>query len=190
MMAIRYGAARGAYSNEAGTGSVPILHATARSDDPARQSLVAMLGVFIDTLVVCTITALVILTSGEWTSGLTSTALTSASFQKAVPIGSWMVLGASLLFGYSTLITWCFYGEQCASFAIGQRAAKPYRWLFCLAILLGAASTAENIWCFGDLLNGLTVLINLVGMVFLGRHLGPPGLTSRLPRDTAPPRTT
>lgn len=171
LMALRYGAARGAYSNEAGTGSVPIMHATARCDDPRQQSLIAMLGVFIDTLVICTITALVILTAGKWTGGLNSTALASESFMTGLGFGDWIVLGASLLFGYSTLITWCFYGEQCAAFVFGDSVKRWYKWLFCLAILIGAASTAEKIWCFGDLLNGLTVLINLVGVVALSRLL-------------------
>lgn len=166
-MALRYGAARGAYSNEAGTGSVAIMHATARSGDAVRQSLIAMLGVFIDTLIVCSLTAFVILLSGYWTHDLNSTALAAESFQFGLPFGNWIVLGSSLLFGYSTLITWCFYGEQCAAFMFGDRVKRVYKWLFCLAILLGANPNAENIWSLGDLLNGLTVLINLVGIVAL-----------------------
>ena len=167
MMALRYGAARGAYSNEAGTGSVAIMHATARSDDPVRQSLIAMMGVFIDTLVVCTITALVILTADAWKSGLNSTALAAESFGSVLSYGHGLVLVASLLFGYSTLITWCFYGEQCAAYLLGDRVKRGYRWLFCLAILGGATSDAERVWSAGDLLNGLTVIINLVGMLAL-----------------------
>ncbi len=169
MMALRYGAARGAYSNEAGTGSVAIMHATAKSDDPVRQSLIAMMGVFIDTLVVCTITALVILTAKLWTGGLNSTALASVSFSSALPFGHWIVLGSSLLFGYSTLITWSFYGEQCAAFMFGDKTKRVYRWLFCLAILAGATRDVENVWSMGDFLNGLTVIINLVGIVALSR---------------------
>ncbi len=167
MMALRYGAARGAYSNEAGTGSVAIMHATAQSKSAVTQSLISMLGVFIDTIIICTITALVILTSGIWTNGLNSTALASESFQTGLPFGNWIVLGSSLLFGYSTLIAWSFYGEQCAAFIFGNRAKMYYRWLFCFAILIGANSNAENIWSMGDLLNGVTVLINLIGIVAL-----------------------
>ncbi len=167
MMALRYGAARGAYSNEAGTGSVSIMHATAQSKSAVNQSLISMLGVFIDTIIVCTFTALVILSSGLWTSGLNSTALVAESFQSALPFGNWIVLGSSLLFGYSTLIAWCFYGEQCAAFMFGNKAKIIYKWLFCFAILIGATSNAENIWSWGDLLNGITVLINLVGIVAL-----------------------
>ena len=167
MMALRYGAARGAYSNEAGTGSVAILHATAQSDSPVRQSLIAMLGVFIDTIIVCSITAFVILLFNQWTTDLNSTALASRSFGLGIPFGNWIVLGSSLLFGYSTLIVWCFYGEQCAAFIFGDRAKVIYRWLFCCSILIGAVSSAENIWSWGDLLNGITVIINLIGIVAL-----------------------
>ena len=167
LMALRYGAARGAYSNEAGTGSVAIMHATAKTDDPVRQSLIAMIGVFIDTIVVCTITALVILTADVWTGGLNSTALASSSFSSTLTYGNWIVLGASLLFGYSTLITWCFYGEQSAAYLFGDKIKKIYRWLFCIAVLVGATPNAENIWSMGDLLNGVTVIINLIGIVAL-----------------------
>jgi AGCS family alanine or glycine:cation symporter len=167
MMALRYGAARGAYSNEAGTGSVAILHATAQSDSPVRQSLIAMLGVFIDTIIICSITALVVVLFGHWTSHLNSTALVSVSFKQGIPFGNWIVLGASLLFGYSTLIVWCFYGEQCAAFLFGDKVKIFYRWLFCFSILIGANSNPENIWSWGDLLNGLTVIINLIGILAL-----------------------
>lgn len=166
LMALRYGAARGAYSNEAGTGSVAIMHATARNNDPKSQSLIAMMGVFIDTII-CTITALVILSAGIWTGNLNSTALTSVSFSTAFSHGHWIVMVASLLFGYSTLITWCFYGEQSAVFLFGDRIKKSYRWLFCLAILVGATPDAEKIWSMGDLFNGMTVIINLIGIVAL-----------------------
>jgi alanine or glycine:cation symporter, AGCS family len=167
MMALRYGAARGAYSNEAGTGSAAILYATAQSDNPKKQALVAMLGVFIDTIVVCSLTAFIILLSGLWTQDLNSTALVSESFQSNLSIGSWIVLLASLLFGYSTLITWCFYGEQSAAFIFGDKIKIPYRWLFCLSIFIGANSNPENIWSWGDLLNAITVIINLIGILAL-----------------------
>ena len=167
LMAIRYGAARGAYSNEAGTGSVSILHATAQTDNPVRQSLISMMGVFIDTIIICTLTALVILISGFWTADLNSTALTAQSFADSIPSGNFMVLAASLLFGYSTLITWCFYGEQCAAYIFGDNIKKIYRWLFCITIMLGAVNDAEKIWSLGDLLNGITVIINLIGIAAL-----------------------
>ena len=167
LMALRYGAARGAYSNEAGTGSVAIIHATAQSDSPVKQSLISMMGVFIDTIIVCSITALAILTTGIWTDGLNSTALVSQSFAGTFIHGNWIVLTSSLLFGYSTLITWSFYGEQCAAFILGDQIKKYYRWLFSFAILIGALGSPENIWSMGDLLNGITVIINLIGILAL-----------------------
>jgi len=167
LMALRYGAARGAYSNEAGTGSVAIIHATAQSDSPVKQSLISMMGVFIDTIIVCSITALAILTTGIWTDGLNSTALVSQSFAGTFIHGNWIVLTSSLLFGYSTLITWSFYGEQCAAFIMGNKVKKYYRWLFSFAILIGALGSPENIWSMGDLLNGITVIINLIGILAL-----------------------
>lgn len=166
-MALRYGAARGAYSNEAGTGSVAIIHATAQSDSPVKQSLIAMMGVFIDTIIVCSITALAILTTGIWTDGLNSTALVSQSFAGTFSHGNWIVLTSSLLFGYSTLITWSFYGEQCAAFILGDNIKIYYRWVFSFAILIGSFGSPENIWSMGDLLNGITVIINLIGILAL-----------------------
>lgn len=167
--AFRFGMARGVYSNEAGTGSVPIAHASAKTKDPVRQGLIAMLGVFLDTLVVCSATGLVLLVTGAWTSGLDSTALTAEAFTTGLGgIGGPVVLVASLLFGLSTLIAWAFYGEQCAAYLFGPRARKPYRLLYCLAILGGAAAGARVIWAWGDLLNGLVAVPNLVALVLLG----------------------
>ncbi|MEX2582729.1 MAG: sodium:alanine symporter family protein [Gemmatimonadota bacterium] len=167
--AFRFGVARGVYSNEAGTGSVPIAHASARTDDPVRQGLIAMLGVFLDTLVVCTATGLVLLVTGVWTSGLDSTALTAQAFSSGLGAGGGpIVLVASLLFGLSTLIAWAFYGEQCAAYLFGPRARKPYRILFCFAILGGAAASTRVIWAWGDLLNALVAIPNLVALVLLG----------------------
>ncbi|MFW6197810.1 MAG: alanine/glycine:cation symporter family protein [Myxococcota bacterium] len=170
--AFRFGVARGVYSNEAGTGSVPIAHASARTKDPVRQGSISMLGVFIDTLVVCTATGLVLLVTGAWTSDLDSTALTAASFSSGLgAAGGPIVLVASLLFGISTLIAWAFYGEQCAAYLFGPAARKPYRVLYCLAILGGAAATAQVIWAWGDLLNALVAIPNLVALVLLGREV-------------------
>lgn len=170
--AFRFGVARGVYSNEAGTGSVPIAHASARTKDPVRQGSISMLGVFIDTLVVCTATGLVLLVTGAWTSGLDSTALTAEAFSGGLGVaGGPIVLVASLLFGLSTLIAWAFYGEQCAAYLFGPRARKPYRVLYCVAILGGAAAGAQVIWAWGDLLNALVAIPNLIALVLLGREV-------------------
>ena len=167
--AFRFGVARGVYSNEAGTGSVPIAHASARTTDPARQGGIAMLGVFLDTLVVSSATGLALLVTGVWTEGLDSTALTSSAFSSALgPAGGGLVLAASLLFGLTTLLTWAFYGEQCAAYLLGPRARLPYRVLYCLAILGGAAAGARAIWAWADLLNGVMAIPNLLALVALG----------------------
>lgn len=166
--AFRFGVARGVYSNEAGTGSVPIAHASARTDNPVTQGRIAMLGVFLDTLVVSTATGLALLVSGVWQSGADSTILTAQAFTAGIgKFGGPVVLAASLLFGLSTLITWAFYGEQCAAYLMGPRARKPYRLLYCVAILGGALAGARTIWAWGDLLNGLMAIPNLLALLVL-----------------------
>ena len=166
IMAVRYGVARGFYSNEAGTGSSPIMFSTAKCDNPVKQSLIGMFAVFIDTIV-ATLTAFIILITGVWTSGETSTALTTTAF--SVPFGSYgsyIVFLASFLFGYSTLIAWCFYGEQCFVYLWGPGMRKIFRWAFCLLIIFGFME-AELLWSFADLLNALTVMINVTAVFFL-----------------------
>ena len=166
--AFRFGVARGVYSNEAGTGSVPIAHASARTGDPVTQGKVAMLGVFLDTLVVSSATGLVLIASGVWSSGLESTAVTASAFAAGLGgAGGTIVLAASLLFGLSTLISWAFYGEQCAAYLWGPAARRPYRVLYCVAILGGSLAGARAIWAWGDLLNGIMAIPNLVALLAL-----------------------
>jgi AGCS family alanine or glycine:cation symporter len=166
LMAVRYGVARGFYSNEAGTGSSPIMFSTAKCDNPVKQSLIGMFGVFIDTFV-ATLTAFIILISGVWASGETSTALTTAAFSVPFGIsGSYIVFLASFLFGYSTLIAWCFYGEQCFVYIWGPRMRKIFRWGFCTFIIFGFIE-AELLWSFADLLNASIVIINVIAVFFL-----------------------
>jgi AGCS family alanine or glycine:cation symporter len=170
--AFRFGIARGVYSNEAGTGSVPIAHASARSSSPAAQGRIAMLGVFIDTLVVSTATGLALIASGVWTSGADSTVLTAQAFAAGLgQLGGPTVLLASFLFGLSTLFTWAFYGEQCASYLLGPNIRIPYRIVYCAAILGGALAGAQAIWAWADLLNGLMAIPNLIGLVVLGSKI-------------------
>ncbi len=170
--AFRFGIARGVYSNEAGTGSVPIAHASARSSSPAAQGRIAMLGVFVDTLVVSSATGLALIASGVWTSGADSTVLTAQAFGAGLgQLGGPTVLLASVLFGLSTLFTWAFYGEQCASFLLGPRIRIPYRVLYCVAILGGALAGAQAIWAWADLLNGLMAIPNLIGLVVLATRV-------------------
>lgn len=170
IMTIRFGVARGFYSNEAGTGSSAIMFSTAKCDNPVKQSLIGMFGVFIDTIV-GTLTAFIIVICGVWSSGDTSTALTTAAFR--VPFGlygSYIVVIASFLFGYSTLIAWCFYGEQCFAYIWGARIKKLYRWAFCAAIIFGCME-AELIWSFADLLNASIVIINVIALFLLIKHV-------------------
>ncbi len=170
--AFRFGVARGVYSNEAGTGSVPIAHASARTSDPIRQGKLAMLGVFLDTLVVSSATGLVLVSSGAWTSELDSTALMARAFsQELGPLGAFVVLIAAILFGVSTLITWALYGEQSAVYLWGPSARRTYRAFYCVAILGGALGEAQVIWAWGDFFNGVMAIPNLLALLALGGEL-------------------
>ncbi|MFQ6070450.1 MAG: alanine/glycine:cation symporter family protein [Candidatus Aminicenantales bacterium] len=165
--AIRYGLARGAYSNEAGTGTAAVFHATARTSEPVRQGLIASLDVFVDTLVICTLTALTVLVTGVWTEG-TSTGMTAAAFNAALPgIGGFIVAASSFLFGYSSLIAVPYYGEISFSYLFGPWIKKPYRWAFCAVIFTGAVLEVEVAWSIGDVFNGMMALTNLIGLIGL-----------------------
>jgi len=176
-MAIRYGVARGVFSNEAGLGSAPIAHAAARTSSPVRQGLVAMTGVFFDTIVICTMTALVILTSGVWNSGESSSALTALAFQSALPQGGIIVTLALAVFAYSTMIGWAYYGEQCIEYVFGLSARVPYRYLFCAVIAWGAMQKIAFVWDFSDTMNGAMAIPNLLGLIGLS------GVVVSLTRD-------
>jgi AGCS family alanine or glycine:cation symporter len=166
--AIRYGVARGVFSNESGLGSAPIAAAAARTKDPVTQALVSMTQTFIDTLVVCSMTALVILTATPWTQGVGAAQLTSLSFAETLgPSGEIIVAISTALFAYSTLLGWSYYGEKAVEYLLGLRAIAWYRWLFCGAIFIGAISQLEAVWAFADILNGLMALPNLVALLAL-----------------------
>ena len=166
--AIRFGVARGIFSNEAGLGSAPIAHAAAQTKDPVRQGLIAMLGTFIDTLVICTITGLVIVTTGVWTSGESGAALTSAAFSASLPVvGEYIVPFALAIFAFTTILGWSFYGERCAEFLFGIKAIKPYRVLWVLAIPMGAMVSLDFIWLLADTLNAMMAIPNLVALALL-----------------------
>ncbi|MFC1477486.1 alanine/glycine:cation symporter family protein [candidate division KSB1 bacterium] len=167
MLAIRFGVARGFYSNEAGTGSSPIMYCTAKTDNIYYQSLIGMFGVFIDT-VVSTFTCLTILLTAGWIeTGEKGIGLTTYAFDGVFPgYGGYIVLFASFLFGYSTLIAWCFYGEQCFAYIWGPHIRKTFRWAFSIVILVGFYKV-QLIWSWADILNAITVSINLVALVLL-----------------------
>lgn len=165
--AIRFGLARGAYSNEAGSGTAAVFHATAQTSEPVRQGLIASIDVFIDTIVICTLTALTVLVTGVWTEG-TSTGMTAAAFNAAIPkVGGLVVVASSLLFGYSSLIAVIYYGEISFSYLFGQWIKKAYRWVFCIGIFIGAILKVEVAWSIGDIINGMMVFTNLFGILGL-----------------------
>jgi AGCS family alanine or glycine:cation symporter len=169
MVAMRYGLARGIYANEAGYGTAAVAYGTARSQQPVRQGLNAVMEVFIVSGVTSTISALTILVSGVWRSGLTSTAVVAEAFNTALPVaGGWVVAFCALLFGYTTLIGWAYYGEQFLEYVFGGSfLTVPYRWLYCALIVLGATIKVETVWAWGDLMNGLQIFPNLVGVLGL-----------------------
>ncbi|MCG2580143.1 MAG: sodium:alanine symporter family protein [Marinobacter sp.] len=166
--AIRFGVARGIFSNEAGLGSAPIAHAAAQTKNPVTQGMVAMLGTFIDTIIVCSITGLVIITSGAWSSGETGAALTSLAFENGLPgFGNYVVAIALAVFAFTTILGWSFYGERCVEFLFGVKAIVPYRVLWILAIPVGATINLGFIWLLADTLNAMMALPNLIALLFL-----------------------
>jgi AGCS family alanine or glycine:cation symporter len=173
MVAIQYGVARGIFSNEAGLGSAPIAHAAAQTDDPVRQGTIGMLGTFIDTIVICTMTGLVIVLTGAWDSGLTSAALSSHAFDLGLPsYGEWIVTFGLALFAFTTILGWSYYGERCAEYLFGEGVIWPYRVLWILAIPLGALAADTNqsvklLWLAADMLNGLMAIPNLIALLTL-----------------------
>ena len=170
--AMQYGVSRGALSNEAGLGSSPIAHGAAKEDDPDRQGILAMNGVFIDTIIICTISALVILTSGKLATGMTSTELAAAAFESVIPHGHLIVVFSALLFGFSTLLGWSYYGEQCVQYVMGFKVVNFYRYVFVLFVFLGAVIKLELVWSIGTIANACMALPNLIGLIVLSGVVG------------------
>ena len=167
---IAAGVSRGVLSNEAGLGTAPIAHGIAKVNHPSEQGLVGIFEVFIDTIVVCSLTAFVILTSNLWTDPAyqnSSGDLTAAALSTSVPFASLLVALCSFLFGFSTLIGWSYYGEKCVEFIAGSRAVTPYRIVFTLLIMVGAVVSVELVWALGTLLNGFMAFPNLIGILCL-----------------------
>ncbi|MDA9941614.1 sodium:alanine symporter family protein [Luminiphilus sp.] len=165
--AIRFGVARGIFSNEAGLGSAPIAHAAARTNEPVEQGLIAMLGTFIDTLVVCTMTGLVIMLTGVLESGISGASLTALAFGSAIPGGELVVTVGVVLFATTTMIGWSFYGERCVVYLFGTRGIMPFRVLWVLAIPVGAATDLGLIWLIADTLNAFMAIPNLIALLLL-----------------------
>lgn len=168
--AMRFGIARGVFSNESGLGSAPIAAAAARTHDPVKQALVSMTQTFIDTLVVCTMTALVILSAKSWALGVGAGQLTSASFGETLgSTGEIIVALATALFAYSTLIGWNYYGEKAIEYLFGPRSIRIYRIVFIAMVVVGAMMNLEFVWNFSDLMNGMMALPNLIGLLLLSK---------------------
>jgi AGCS family alanine or glycine:cation symporter len=176
MLAVRYGLARGIYANEAGYGTAAVAYGSARSDQPVQQGLNAIVEVYVVSFVTSSISALTILVSGVVASGANSTALVAQAFATVIPFGGVLVAVCALLFGYTTLIGWGYYGEQFLSYLAGPRIVVPYRWIYCALAIAGASTSVELVWAWGDLMNGLQIFPNLIGV------LGLSGVVARMLR--------
>lgn len=164
---IQKGIARGVFSNEAGLGSAPIAHAAATTDHPVRQGLWGVFEVFVDTIVICSMTALAILVSGLWDSGATGAQLTTQAFNESIPGGGYIVAIGIMLFAFSTILGWSYYGERCAEYLFGKKAIMPYRILWIPFVIVGSIGGLNFLWDLADTLNGLMAIPNLIGVVIL-----------------------
>ncbi len=165
--AIRFGIARGLFSNESGLGSAPIVAAAAQTKNAVRQALVSSTGTFWDTVVICAITGLVLVNSGEWTKGLNGAALTKTAFADIPLFGPAILSVALLTFVFSTILGWEYYGERAAEYLFGEKAIKPYRCLWVGAVLVGSVASLPIVWSFADIANAMMAIPNLVSLLFL-----------------------
>ena len=167
--AIRFGVARGIFSNESGLGSAGIAAAAAQTREPVRQALVSMTQTFIDTIVVCSFTGLAILVTGGWREGLNGAALTQYAFSHGLPgqWGGWIVAVCLSMFAFSTMLGWSYYGEKSVEYLLGERFILAYRILFIVAIFFGAIRSLDFVWSLSDVMNGLMALPNLIGLLLL-----------------------
>ena len=166
--AMRYGIARGLFSNEAGLGSAPILAAAAQTSHPVRQGLVSASGVFWDTVVVCALTGLVVVSSGDWTQpDMTKASLCQAAFSQLPGWGTVILTGGLLTFVFSTILGWSYYGEKSVEYLFGLRGVPVYRWLWVLAVFIGGVVPVGALWDFADIMNGLMAVPNLIALLAL-----------------------
>tara|TARA_R110001592_G_scaffold199938_6_gene448677 strand:+ start:47218 stop:48585 length:1368 start_codon:yes stop_codon:yes gene_type:complete len=169
--AMRFGIARGVFSNEAGLGSAPIAHAAAKTSNPVRQGTVAMLGTFIDTIVICSITGLVIMVTGAWQSGENGASMSAHAFNIGLPggWGQYIVSIGLAIFAFTTIIGWSFYGEKCTQFLFGEKSNIPFRILWVLAIPLGTLPIVDlgSLWLVADTLNAMMAIPNLIALLLL-----------------------
>ena len=168
MLAMRSGVARGVFSNESGLGSAPIVAAAAKTKWAAEQGLISMTGTFIDTIVICTLTGLSLVVTGVWCGDLNGAAMTESAFTMAFPaFGSLLLLVGLVLFAFTTILGWNYYGERCVEYLLGVKAILPYRIIFILLIACGPFLKLEEIWVLADIVNGLMAIPNLIALVAL-----------------------
>lgn len=174
---VRYGVARGLFSNESGLGSAPIAAAAAKTNQPAKQALVSMTGTFLDTIVVCSLTGLVLATTQVWTSGATGAALTLQAFSAGLP-GPWgpgIVTLGIVTFAFSTILGWSYYGEKCFEYLFGDQYTRYYRIVWIAFVFIGAVTELKLVWNFSDVMNAMMAVPNLIGLI---------GLSGLLARET------
>lgn len=173
IVAMQKGIARGIFSNEAGLGSAPIAAAAAQTDSPAKQGLVSMLGTFIDTIIICTMTGLSIVITGAWNIGLDGVAVTTKAFQLGLPfppqVGSFILMVCLVFFAFTTILGWDYYSERCLEYLVGgnQKIVKVYRWLYIFCVLIGPFMTVSAVWTIADIFNGMMAIPNLVAIIAL-----------------------
>ncbi len=167
MLALRMGVSRGIFSNESGLGSAPIAHAAAATNSPVRQGTIAMLGTFIDTLIICTMTGLVLIVTDVWNSDLQGAAMTLQVFDSSLPFGGDILSLCIALFAFTTMLGWSYYGERCAQFLLGPRVVLPFRVLWVVGIFLGTQMSLGLVWKMSDALNGMMAIPNLIALLLL-----------------------
>ncbi|MBN1633063.1 MAG: sodium:alanine symporter family protein [Ignavibacteria bacterium] len=165
--AVRYGIARGLFSNESGLGSAPIVAASAQTRNPVRQALVSSSGTFWDTVVVCALTGLVLVNSGDWQHGVSGALLTKEAFSEFHIIGPILLSIALFTFVFSTILGWSFYGEKAVEYLFGEKSVKPYRMLWIIAIMIGSVASLPAVWHFADIANGLMAVPNIISLILL-----------------------
>ncbi|MCR4510192.1 sodium:alanine symporter family protein [Pseudomonas sp. 32.2.56] len=168
MAAIRFGVARGIFSNEAGLGTAGIAQAAGTTNSPVRSGMIGMLGTFIDTIIICSMTGLAIITSGVWTSGASGAALSAAAFEQAMPgVGGYILTLALVVFAFTTILGWSYFGEKCWEYMVGTKSILPFRILWVVAVPFGAIAQLDFAWLVADTLNGLMAIPNLLSLLLL-----------------------
>jgi AGCS family alanine or glycine:cation symporter len=167
LQTLRWGVARGLFSNESGMGSAPIVAAAAKTNNPVEQALVSSTGTFWDTVVVCALTGIVVVNSGLWCKGLNGAMLTKAAFEAIPYVGPIVLVGGLLTFVFSTILGWSYYGEKALEYLLGTWSIKYYRYAWVVAVMLGSIMSLKSVWDFADIANALMAVPNLISLIFL-----------------------